>query len=71
MAARFHDAVADAVLAVVRRVRAATGALSGGVFQNVRLLDRTVDRTRAPEERFEVWNIKHRPTADRQVWPPS
>lgn len=46
IAARFHDAVAGAVLAVVRRGRDDTGtstvALSGGVFQNVRLLDRVV-----------------------------
>jgi hydrogenase maturation protein HypF len=67
MAARFHDAVADAVLTVVRGVRDSRSdgtpafasasvrsdgtsvpstlpvALSGGVFQNVRLLGRTVD----------------------------
>jgi hydrogenase maturation protein HypF len=42
LAARVHAAVADLVLAVSRRARAQTGltrvGLSGGVFQNVRLL---------------------------------
>lgn len=47
LSAFFHESVARAVLSVVRRVRHDTGettaALSGGVFQNVRLLARTVD----------------------------
>jgi predicted Ser/Thr protein kinase len=47
ISASFHEAVARAVLAVSRRLRNDTGettaALSGGVFQNVRLLGRTVD----------------------------
>jgi len=61
IAARFHDAVAESVVEVTRRVRAATApdasertdgtsvpspipvVLSGGVFQNVLLLSRTVD----------------------------
>jgi hydrogenase maturation protein HypF len=45
--ARFHAGVADAIVAVCRRLRDSTGvgtaALSGGVFQNLLLLGRTVD----------------------------
>jgi hydrogenase maturation protein HypF len=48
IAARFHTALADAVLAVCDRLRAAHGlatvALSGGVFQNALLLCRCLDR---------------------------
>ncbi len=44
IAARFHNAVGDLVVAGAARLRAATGltavALSGGVFQNVLLLER-------------------------------
>jgi hydrogenase maturation protein HypF len=46
VAARFHNGLAQAVVAVCRRVRADRGlgavALSGGVFQNLLLLERTV-----------------------------
>ncbi|MQA13532.1 MAG: carbamoyltransferase HypF [Pseudonocardiaceae bacterium] len=45
--ARFHAGVSDAIVAVCRRLRDTTGmgtvALSGGVFQNLLLLGRTVD----------------------------
>lgn len=48
IAARFHMAVAEAIVAVSRRVRDTTGltevALSGGVFQNVTLLEAAADR---------------------------
>jgi hydrogenase maturation protein HypF len=48
LAARFHNALADVVLAVCRRVRALhdlrTVALSGGVFQNALLLGGCLDR---------------------------
>jgi hydrogenase maturation protein HypF len=48
VAARFHDAVAEALVAVCVRLRDAgmgsTVALSGGVFQNVRLLRATLAR---------------------------
>lgn len=51
LAARFHDAVAALVGTVASTVRQRTGvstvALSGGVFQNVALLERTVDRLEA------------------------
>lgn len=46
IAARFHNALARAIVAVARRLRATydlpTVALSGGVFQNMFLLERTV-----------------------------
>jgi hydrogenase maturation protein HypF len=46
VAARFHNGLAQAVVEVCRRVRAqrhlGTVALSGGVFQNLLLLERTV-----------------------------
>jgi hydrogenase maturation protein HypF len=51
IAARFHDGVAAALLDVCLRLRQAgcgsVVALSGGVFQNIRLLDATVRRLRA------------------------
>ncbi len=47
VAARFHNTMSDVVLAMSRRLRDATGieriALSGGVFQNIRFLERTTD----------------------------
>jgi hydrogenase maturation protein HypF len=47
IAARFHNGVAGIVTRTCRRLRAVTGvgtvALSGGVFQNLLLLERTVD----------------------------
>ena len=46
ISARFHNAVADMIAATCRELRSRTGrdvvALSGGVFQNVLLLTRTV-----------------------------
>jgi hydrogenase maturation protein HypF len=48
IAARFHNGLAEATVAACRAVRDATGleavALSGGVFQNLLLLERTVAR---------------------------
>jgi len=48
IAARFHNALADVVLGVCSRLREehdlGTVALSGGVFQNARLLDGCLDR---------------------------
>jgi hydrogenase maturation protein HypF len=45
--ARFHNGLADGLVGCCRRLRDATGlssvALSGGVFQNLRLLARTID----------------------------
>jgi hydrogenase maturation protein HypF len=51
VAGRFHDAVAAAIVSVARRLRADTGigtvGLTGGVFQNVALVERAVDGLRA------------------------
>jgi len=51
VAARFHNGLADGVVAACRRVRDATGlgvvALSGGVFQNVVFTERVVAGLRA------------------------
>jgi hydrogenase maturation protein HypF len=51
MAARFHNGVADMVLTVCEQIRKTDGlemvALSGGVWQNMTLLQRVVDRLRA------------------------
>jgi hydrogenase maturation protein HypF len=48
VSARFHRTLADATVRAVLRIAARTGvwtvALSGGVFQNVRLLERTAGR---------------------------
>ncbi len=57
IAARFHNSVADMVGQVCRLLRDETGlntvALSGGVWQNVALLQRTQDRLH--EDGFEVY----------------
>jgi len=51
VAARFHDGVADAIARACAILRSRTGlgvvALSGGVFQNLLLLERTVSRLEA------------------------
>ena len=51
IAARFHATLAHLILDTCRRIRARTAvkdvALSGGVFQNVRLLTETVERLSA------------------------
>jgi hydrogenase maturation protein HypF len=51
IAARFHNALADTVVAVCRQLRdrhhISTVALSGGVFQNALLLTRCLDRLEA------------------------
>jgi hydrogenase maturation protein HypF len=60
IAARFHNGVAEAILHGCRAVRARSGpttvALSGGVFQNVLLLGRAIDRLEA--DGFRV--LRHR-----------
>jgi hydrogenase maturation protein HypF len=56
IAAGFHDAIAGWVVEICRRARAQTGwqrvGLTGGVFQNVTLLRKSVDGLRA--EGFQV-----------------
>ena len=60
ISARFHVTLADVIARVATRVRERTGltraALSGGVFQNVRLLETTIDALEACG--FEV--LRHR-----------
>ncbi|HET9300403.1 MAG TPA: carbamoyltransferase HypF [Candidatus Polarisedimenticolaceae bacterium] len=47
MAARFHEGLADGILAVAQAVGVGRVALSGGCFQNKRLLEATVARLTA------------------------
>jgi hydrogenase maturation protein HypF len=53
IAARFHQAVADLIVTLSLQLRRREGlnqvALSGGVFQNVTLLEQTVQRLRAAD----------------------
>jgi hydrogenase maturation protein HypF len=57
IAARFHNTVAEAIAETCRRIRGQSGlrrvCLSGGTFQNVRLLTRTLALLRAAD--FEVF----------------
>ena len=66
VAARFHNGVSDLVVATCRRLRTSTGvatvALSGGVFQNLLLLRRTVDHLAA--DGFRVLTHSRVPTND-------
>lgn len=56
ISARFHNAIADALLTICREIRSNAGtstvALSGGVWQNRLLLHKTLERLRA--DRFTV-----------------
>jgi hydrogenase maturation protein HypF len=65
-AARFHNGVAGAIVAACLRLRTATGitsvALSGGVFQNQFLLDRTIPAL--VESSFRVLTHRHVPPND-------
>ncbi|HKE02464.1 MAG TPA: carbamoyltransferase HypF [Blastocatellia bacterium] len=66
IAAKFHNAVAGLILEVARRIRAERGldrvALSGGVFQNLLLLNRTIRLLEAAD--FEVFTHSRVPTND-------
>ncbi|MEU6796031.1 carbamoyltransferase HypF [Nonomuraea wenchangensis] len=66
IAGRFHNGVADAVARACAALRDATGltavALSGGVFQNVLLTERTVRRLRAAG--FRVLTHRRVPPGD-------
>ena len=66
IAARFHNALADVVLAVCERLRdeqsISTVALSGGVFQNSLLLTRVLDRLEG--RGFEVLTHREVPCND-------
>jgi hydrogenase maturation protein HypF len=69
VAARFHNAVARLVVEVCSRVRSARGlnavALSGGVFQNVRLMEQSV--LGLSDAGFEVLTHRRVPTNDGGV----
>jgi hydrogenase maturation protein HypF len=66
LAASFHDTVAAAIVDMVKRIKKETAlrrvALSGGVFQNLRLLS-TVER-RLSDEQFAVYRHRRVPTND-------
>src|SRR5262245_46155978 len=66
IAAKFHNAVARLILVVARRIRAERGlrraALSGGVFQNLLLLNRTIRLLEGSD--FEVYTHGRVPTND-------
>ena len=66
VAARFHNGLADGITRTCLSLRGITGlnvvALSGGVFQNLLLLDRTV--TRLTERGFRVLTHSRVPTND-------
>jgi hydrogenase maturation protein HypF len=62
MAAKFHNTLAEAVVTVARRFSHARVALSGGCFQNRRLLERTVRRLEA--ENFHPYWHQRVPTND-------
>jgi hydrogenase maturation protein HypF len=47
VAARFHNGLADAIVALARRIGVPRVALCGGCFQNLSLLERTIDGLRA------------------------
>jgi len=53
IAAKFHNTLAEAIVAVARRFGPTRVALSGGCFQNRYLLERTVTRLRA--EKFQPY----------------
>ena len=62
LAARFHQALARSIVDVARRVGIETVVLSGGCFQNTRLLDLTEGRLRASG--FNVLSHRYLPPND-------
>lgn len=62
IALRFHNALAEAIVAVARRVGCARVVLSGGVFQNGYLSERA--RTLLEQERFEAYTHRRVPPND-------
>lgn len=62
ISARFHNALAEAVVAIARRTQHTRVALSGGCFQNRYLAERTITRLR--EESFEPYWHQHVPPND-------
>jgi hydrogenase maturation protein HypF len=62
IAARFHNALAEWILAAARNAGVRQVALSGGVFQNSYLVDRTVDLLE--HNRFAVYTHQRVPAND-------
>ncbi len=62
MAAKFHNALAEAIVDVARKTGQTRVALSGGCFQNRYLTERTVTRLR--EEKFQPYWHQRVPTND-------
>jgi len=62
ISAKFHHALAEAVVSVAKRVGAMRVALSGGCFQNRYLTARVVTRLR--EENFSPYWHQRVPTND-------
>jgi len=66
LAASFHDTVAAAIVEMVKRIKKETAlgkvALSGGVFQNLRLLAAVEEQLKA--EQFTVYRHRNAPTND-------
>ena len=66
LAASFHNTVAAAIVDMVKRIKKETAlrrvALSGGVFQNLRLLSAVEGRLR--DEQFDVYRHRRVPTND-------
>jgi hydrogenase maturation protein HypF len=62
IAARFHNALAESVIAIAARAGRAQVALSGGCFQNRYLLERIVTRLR--EESFQPYWHRRVPPND-------
>ena len=66
LAASFHDTVAVSIVEMVKRIKKETAlrkvALSGGVFQNLRLLTAVAEQLKA--EQFEVYRHCRVPTND-------
>ncbi len=65
ISAKFHNGLAEAVVAIARRSGLARIALSGGCFQNRYLLERAVTRLRA--EKFQPYWHQRVPTNDGGV----
>lgn len=62
IAAAFHNALIDAIVALCRTLNISRVALSGGCFQNSYLLERTISSLR--QARFEPFWHRHVPTND-------
>lgn len=62
ISAKFHNALAEAVVAIARKCGETRVALSGGCFQNRYLLERVVTRLR--EEHFQAYWHQRVPTND-------